>query len=277
MDAEYRQFQYKNTTLAYQQSGNGVEPLLLFHGFGQDHSAFAPLFGPLSGRYTFYSFDLFFHGRSQWPFGEMPLSKEYWHELLDQFLRENKIEKFSLLGFSLGAKFALASFEALPSKVNNVFLLAPDGINTNTWYSLATYPIALRALFKSMITKPGIFSTIVKIAKGLSIIDKKVLRFSESQMQTEENRRRVYYSWVVFRHLHVDLKKLVSLFNGSATSVLVLIGQYDKIITAKNVQGFTSKLLRARLQILATGHNGLIKECVEVLRKYEGEKAQNSR
>lgn len=276
MRAEYKQFQYNKTTLAYLKSGNGAEPLLLFHGFGQNHSAFSTLFEPLSKQYTLYSFDLFFHGNSHWPFDEMPLSKDYWHELLNQFLRENKIDKFSLLGFSLGAKFALTSFESFPSRVNNVFLLAPDGIKTSTWYSLATYPIALRALFKSTITKPGIFSAIVKIARGLNLIDQKVLKFSESQMQTEENRRRVYYSWVVFRHLHFDLKKMVSQFNASPASVLVLIGQFDKIITARNVQGFTSKVPRARLQVLVTGHNGLIKESVEVLRKYEREKDQNS-
>jgi pimeloyl-ACP methyl ester carboxylesterase len=277
MEAEYRQFHYKNATLTYLQSGNGVEPLILFHGFGQDHAAFAPLFEPLINQYTFYSFDLFFHGQSRWPFGERPLSKAYWHEILDQFLQENKIERFSLLGFSLGGKFALASFEAFASKVNEVILLAPDGIKTSTWYSLATYPIALRALFKSMITKPGVFSAVVKMAKGLNLIDKKVLQFSESQMQTEENRRRVYCSWVVFRHLHFDLKKLAVHFNSNSTSVLILIGQFDKIITAKNMQEFISRVPHATLQILATGHNGLIQESVKVLGKYESGKGLNSR
>jgi pimeloyl-ACP methyl ester carboxylesterase len=265
MEAEYRQFHHKNATLAYLKSGNGAEPLLLFHGFGQDHSAFAPLFEPLSENYTFYSFDLFFHGYSHWPFDEIPLSREYWHELLGQFLLENKIGKFSLLGFSLGAKFALASFGSFPSRVNNVFLLAPDGTKISTWYSLATYPIVIRALFKSMIARPGIFSAIVKMARALKLMDKKVLAFSESQMQTEENRRRVYYSWVVFRHLNFDLKKLASQFNSNPASAPILIGQYDKIIRAKNMQRFVSKVPHATLQILSTGHNGLIKESVEVL------------
>ena len=273
MKAEYRQFHHKNATLAYQQSGNGTEPLLLFHGFGQNHSAFAPLFDSLTKYYTFYSFDLFFHGHSQWPFGERPLSKEFWHDMLSQFLLENKIGKFSLLGFSLGAKFALASFEAFPSRVNKVYLIAPDGIRTSTWYSLATYPIVLRALFKSMIARPGLFSSIAKMARTLNLIDKKVLRFGESQMQTEENRSRVYYSWVVFRHLHFDQRKLAALLNSNRVFVTILIGQFDTIITAENMQGFITKVPQATLQILSTGHNGLIKESVEVLGNMTPKKA----
>lgn len=276
MTAEYLQFHHKKSTLGYYKSGNGKEPLLLFHGFGQSHTAFMPLIKSLGTTYTLYSFDLFFHGQSHWALDEKPLEKEYWADLLNQFLKENEIDNFSLLGFSLGGKFVLASLEAFPNRIHHVFLLAPDGIKTNAWYSLATYPIALRALFKRMIKRPGIFLAIVKMAKALRLVDKGILKFAQSQMESETERSRVYYSWVVFRHLKFNLNKLASLINSNQVRCLILIGQFDKIITEENMKSFLSKTANSKLLILPAGHNGLIKESVKVLGKYGVEKDINS-
>ncbi len=265
MEAEYRQFHHKNATLSYLRTGTGSEILFLFHGYGQDHTVFSPFFQSLPAKYTFYAFDLFFHGSSIWPWDDTPLSKKYWEEILNQFIRENKIEKFSVLGFSLGAKFALASFESFSTRVDKILLLAPDGIKTNAWYRLATYPVMVRALFKSMIVKPGRFMAIVKLARAVNLIDKGVLRFAQSQMESEAGRKRVYYSWVVFRHLKFNSNALVNLMNAHAVQVIILVGLYDKIITAANLNGFVSKLTLGKMRILSVGHNGLIKESVKVI------------
>ena len=249
--------------------------MLLFHGFGQSHAVFAPFIESVGQNFTLYIFDLFFHGQSHWALDEKSLEKEYWADLLSHFLKENEIGDFSVLGFSLGGKFALASVEALPNRIHHVFLLAPDGIKTNTWYSLATYPIAMRSLFKSMVKRPGRFLAIVKMAKALRLVDKGILKFAESQMQSETERNRVYYSWVVFRHLKFNLNKLTSIINSHPVQILILVGQFDKIITAENMKGFLSKVPNSKLLILPAGHNGLIKESVKVLGKYEVEKGIN--
>lgn len=267
MTAEYLQFHHKNATLAYQKAGNGTETLLLFHGFGQDHSVFAPIIEAYASDFTFYSFDLFFHGKSKWPSEDTPLSKKYWQEMLGQFLKENEIDNFSALGFSLGGKFALASFESFPKRVNHLFLLSPDGIKTSTWYNLATYPFALRAFFKSMITNPARFHAIVNMAEKLRLVDKMVLKFAQSQMEREEQRSRVYYSWVVFRHLKFPINELASIINFHPVQLTIFIGQFDKIITTSSMKNFLSKVPQAIMHELPTGHNGLIKECVKELRK----------
>ncbi|MEQ1588528.1 MAG: alpha/beta hydrolase, partial [Cyclobacteriaceae bacterium] len=107
---------YKNSSLAYQKSGHGEKSLLLFHGFGQHHKIFETLTEALSPHYTLYAFDLFFHGQSKWE-DETPLEKKMWREIMLQFLTENKIERFSVLGFSLGGKFTLATLELFPDRI----------------------------------------------------------------------------------------------------------------------------------------------------------------
>jgi len=266
MSTGYYHFQLKNATLGYTKAGNGPEPILLFHGYGQDHSAFQPIIDELGEIFTFFSFDLFFHGKSTWLLEDTPLSKEYWTSILHSFLNENNLKKFSLMGFSLGGKFALASMEAFPHRINSLYLLAPDGIKTSTWYSLATYPIALRSLFKSMIQRPARFNSLVALAKSTRMADKGLIRFAQSQMNTEERRRRVYYSWVVFSQLKFDTSAIASIINNNQIHLHVIIGQFDKIITSKNMERLLSKLKVSDLKVVEAGHNNLISESVKVVR-----------
>jgi pimeloyl-ACP methyl ester carboxylesterase len=236
--------------LNYRRSGAGEKIMLTFHGYGQDNTVFEKYTG-----YTFYHIDLFFHGKSVWNKGEEPLEKHEWKILIDDLLVKNDIRSFSLLGFSMGGKFALATFEAFPERVNEVILLAPDGIKTSLWYSLATYPVALRKFFKSMISDHRRFLRIARTALKLGLIDKGVLRFVETQMDSEEKRKKVYYSWVVFRHLKFDMSELRQLLEKHRVKLRVLIGRYDKIIKAKDMKRLTSKI-----EVLDAGHNDIIRK-----------------
>lgn len=266
MSANYHHFKHQNAVLGYSKAGSGSQPLLIFHGFGQDHAVFNALVEELGEKFTLYSFDLFFHGQSDWPFDEVPLSKSYWKDLFDHFLNENKLQSFSLMGFSLGGKFALATLEAFPEKIKSIFFLAPDGIKTNFWYILATYPLLLRIVFKKMIVHPGLFLSFIKMARSLGLIDQGVIRFAQSQMDTEEKRRRVYYSWVVFRQLKFDMKTIAAIINANEIQTHIFIGKYDKIITASDMNRLVSKLQIPNLQLLDTGHNGVISQSLKILR-----------
>ncbi len=262
------QFEVKhmNSILAYQKSGHGDKVLLLFHGFGQHHKIFETLTEAMSSHYTLYAFDLFFHGNSKWS-DETPLEKETWHEIIHKFLNENKINQFSVLGFSLGGKFTLATLELFPDRIDHVFLLAPDGIKTNFWYSLATYPLLLRRFFKSMILKPGRLHAITTVLHALHLVDNGILRFAESQMDTQEKRERVYYSWVVFRHLKFDMKTIAGLLQAHSIQFTLVVGKHDKIITTENMRQLLRYLNDYQLEILNTGHNGVIAGSIAVLTK----------
>jgi pimeloyl-ACP methyl ester carboxylesterase len=250
--------QYENTLLHYDISGTGLKPLLVFHGFGQDRQAFSEFSKRIASEYTIYSFDIFFHGHSAWNQGERPLEKSYWKRLLTVFLSHHKIDRFSLAGFSMGGKFALASLEAFPEKTDNIFLLAPDGIRISPWYTLATSTPTARQLFKSMIFKPQRFQWIANLALKLKLIDKGILRFVESQMNTQEKREQVYYSWVVFRHLKFNLGQIASLINFNNIGLTIYVGRYDKVITAKSMERLLKRVAKHKFEILETGHNGLI-------------------
>lgn len=251
---------HNNSSLHYAKAGNGDQHMLVFHGFGQDLSVFDFFTQSLARHYTFYVFDLYFHGKSTWNNGERTLEKTQWQEVMRLFLAENKVDRFQLAGFSLGGKFVLATLEAFPERIDKIFLIAPDGIKTSFWYSLATYPLAFRSLFRSMITHPERFLALARFLNKTGLLDRGLIRFAEYQMNTTEKRNRVYYSWVVFRHLTFSTKRVARLINEHQIKFSLIVGKYDKVITPQNMTRLTRRLNHYRLEILESGHNGLINQ-----------------
>ena len=244
--------------LFFQRVGNGPETLLFFHGFGQSHAVFLPVAQAIAETHTCYIFDLYFHGQSEWNNAEEPLTKTAWKNILNHFLAEHTIEKFSVAGFSLGGKLALATLEAFPERVGAITLIAPDGIKTSFWYSLATYPFILRRLFKSMILHPSRFFSLATMLNTLGLVKKGLIRFASSQMDTEEKRSRVYFAWTVFRLLTFDLKKIGDTINQQHIRFSLVVGEFDQVIKPKNMNRITKHVHEKKVIIHPTGHNGLI-------------------
>ena len=250
---------FHNNLLYYYKAGNGPEPLLLFHGFAQDHTFFESIIKSVSNDYTLYLFDLFFHGKSAWPNIETPLKKENWKQILELFLQENSIEMFSVGGFSLGGKLVLCTLESFADRINRLFLLAPDGIKISPWYKLATSSLPMRKFFRSMISHPQIFNLMVTLATHVRPGDKSIVRFAESQMNTKEKRSRVYNTWVVFRKLKFNMKVIGSLMDTLPHPPLIIVGKFDKVIKASFMTSLSNHSKKVKIIPLETGHNGILK------------------
>lgn len=244
--------------LHYTKLGNGSHILLVFHGFGQNKSYFRHLATQLSNRYTIYVFDLFYHGRSVWPLKNSPLTKLFWAEWLTQFLQQEHISRFAVLGFSMGGKFVLATLESFAERISELILIAPDGVKTSFWYSLATYPGWTQKYFLRLVSSPDAFSKLVKTLHRLKLVDRGLIRFASSQMDTSEKRYRVYNTWMLCRELTFNMRTIAALINKNYIPTYVFLGTYDRIITKQNMQVLLKKLDHHKLIMLPTGHNQLI-------------------
>ena len=263
-----KQFHFQKSVLHYTTMGNGPQPLLMFHGFGQDNNSFDSLTHELANQYTAYVFDLYFHGQSTWGYGEQPLTKKHWKETIQEFLQTHHIENFHLAGFSMGGKFALATLEAFPEKTKGIILLAPDGIKLNFWYLLATYPLIIRKIFKRMVYHPKIFLAIVDTLRQWGWVDKGVLKFATYQMNSEEKRNRVYYSWVVFRRLNTNLNKIAALINGQNIPLTIVVGEFDKVVQPKDMHALVKKVRHCTFETPPVGHTGLILYSARYFKKF---------
>ncbi|ARS36407.1 alpha/beta fold hydrolase [Pontibacter actiniarum] len=256
---------HDRSKLHYRVIGRGSRVLLAFHGYGQSSSYYLPMEKALGEDYTIYAFDLFYHGQSHLHKHNMPLTKEFLAAFVTHFLEKQGIERFSLMGFSMGGKFALTLVEQMPQRIQELFLIAPDGIKTSFWYNIATYPGWLQQLFKRTVLKPEPFFKMLQVLSKYNLVHKSLLRFAHYQMDSTPKRLRVYRSWIGFRDLNFDIRRIVSLLNQHKVPVLMFLGEYDEIISPKRVAVFVDALEQGELVMLKTGHSHLLQEVADML------------
>lgn len=257
----------QGNSLHYVKMGHGKKVLLAFHGFGQNHTYFLKLAQVLKEEYTLYAFDIFFHGRSTWKNCEQTLSVDEWKKYIDVFLSRHQMTEFSIIGYSIGAKLALVTVSITPEKVNQLILIAPDGIKINIWYSLTTQVHWIRKIFRSTVTKPQLFFFLVQTLQKLQVLENGIAKFAKSQMNSRKKRYRVYCTWVHMSKLIPNTKQIADLINQHAIEVEVFLGSYDRIIRKKNIKGLLKRLKNYQLTILEKGHNTLIDDVADYYQK----------
>lgn len=239
---------------------NGPIPLLAFHGIGQDHRAFEPLAQALEGRYTIYAFDLPFHGTQPAKATGDVLTKAWFQEIIQSFLDQHQLKRFSVLGFSMGGRFALATAEAFSHQIDELILLAPDGITISPWYRMATTTALGRRLFRYLLKHMPLLHRFGMVFLSLGLLNRSVLRFAESTLATPEQRESVYNSWSYFRKLHFDHRKLSELLSSQPIRIRFFVGFFDQVLPVSFITPLTRRLQSYELTVLKTGHNRLIEK-----------------
>lgn len=259
-------FQYQHTTLHYSKYGTGAKVMFCFHGFGQDLGSLHILEKSFSDEYTFYSFDLFFHGKSEWGEAENYLTDKFWVDAISSFMKEIEVQKISLLGYSLGARLVWSLAQHMPDIIQEVIVLAPDGIKNSIWFKMSVRTAIGRIIFKYVTKNKYRISSLLTIGKKISLAPKGVIRFAESQLDTEEQRRRVYMTWMVYRKLKVNPKYLAQVLNTYKIPLTIYLGVKDKIISYKKVKRLTEKVNNKKIIYVEAGHSNLINSLSQLVK-----------
>ena len=129
----------------YYMAGQG-EPLVAIHGGGGDARTWRRNISELSAKYTVYAPDLPGYGGSQ------PLSDKYYIPELSDFVEKFTValglEKFSLVGHSLGGGVALDYALKFPTKIKKLVLVSSLclGGEINFWIRFCALPGLMRSL-----------------------------------------------------------------------------------------------------------------------------------
>lgn len=223
----------------------------MFHGFGQDSSIFQTLSEAFTEHdFTVYSIDLFYHGNSVPNKNDFFITEERIVELIIAFKKQHQIEVFSVLGFSIGAKYALTIANNID--VDNLILLAPDGLLNQMKYKIITSRYGLRGVFRYIVKNPKLLYGILKMLKGLGLLSPSLYKFSRLQMGTVEERRMVYNTWVSLSKLKFNK----SILKGK--KCYVFAGKYDKVISVKKLQKVLSVNENSEMFIVNYGHSQVI-------------------
>lgn len=239
--------------------GEGAKSVICFHGFGQDGSAFLPVLDAQPD-FILYSFDLPFHGRSTIHDFNSCLTAEEICSMVDQLLKEHRIGKFSILAFSIGAKFVFPIAEKFASKIDYIGLLAPDGLQMSFWYKMATINAFSRTIFRFVVKNPAVVKSGIKMLRFVHLIDAETYSLVEKSTSSVRQGERVYYSWVYLRKLKPDINLLADLAKKNSFDIEIVTGKNDKIISEMKLAKAIKGLRNVQLISVQARHDNMIRK-----------------
>jgi pimeloyl-ACP methyl ester carboxylesterase len=264
---------HPNGKLAYQKIGDGIEVFLILHGFGQSHRDMLPFDKIRRQNQRFIFVDLFYHGHSPWFDSSKKLDRVSWSEMIRSLQKQEDFKEFHLIGYSMGGKFSLLTYELFVKESKSITLLAPDGIKTGLWYSMSNYPNFFHAAFKGVVFKPNRFFGLVDGLNSSRLLEKSLVKFVRTQMETRSKRAQAYFVWKVFGSIQLQLGSIIQQARTYRTPITLFIGEYDKMVTDKNLDRFSGKIPQLKKVTLPVGHGQLIEAAVEYLgHEYQKEK-----
>lgn len=262
-------FTHKEFSLEYQSSGSSKEILLCFHGFGQNLHAWDVFLPNLIEKYTVYTFSFFHHGKSEYPKNRIDrntLRPEELKEIFDAFLKEKNIEKFSLMGYSMGAKISFQLLHFYDNRINAITLLAPDGIYKNFWYNFTSRNRLGNLLYRKIIKDPSNLFAVMKMFRHFNWVNDKLYRFAKGNLDSKKKRQQVYDVWMTLRHIDPSAKKSAEIILKNNIKCKMIFGKYDKVITVSTGETFNKMIQNKGELILADcGHNLLISKNAELI------------
>lgn len=260
---ERLQLFYKTSQINYIRFGSGIKPVFCLHGYGEEASSFSFLEHYAGGQFTFFAIDLPFHGLTKWNDGLNCTTNDIW-KIIERIQQENNrlpetgYPKYSLLGFSLGGRVALSLYEKMPSQIEKLVLLAPDGLTVNFWYWFATQTWAGNRLFALTMKKPGWFFGFLRLLNKLNLVNTSIFKFVNHYIGDKEVRRLLYARWITLRNLKPDLKRIKSLIRINKTPVRLVYGKHDRIILPVRGEKFILGIEEfCLLSVIHSGHQVL--------------------
>ncbi len=238
--------------------------MIFLHGFGQNYKAFESLYEKLEGQFNFLALHIFFHGESILE-GNKPLGMDEWADLIKALFAKLEIENAHWVGFSMGAKFTMATFQRFPEGFQSISLFAPDGLVMNPWYRLATQTFPGRGAMIILLKYLPVLRYLVWLMSKIGIIPKSLGRFVESQLNTSEQREQVLDTWLFFRKIWPEAKVWHPHLNRLSLPLQVVLGKRDTVIPPKKFKSFKNRYPGINWIELKAGHSSLLDKWAEGL------------
>jgi pimeloyl-ACP methyl ester carboxylesterase len=225
----------------YYTAGQG-EPLVVIHGGGGDARTWWKNIGVLAEKYTVYAPDLPGYGGSQ------PLDGDYYipelTDFVDRFAKSLGLEKFYIIGHSLGGGIALDYTLKFPQKIKKLVLVSSLclGREIAFWVRLFTLPALIRAFGAMM---EFVYKSIVWTAKVLNPA-KYIMPLSTASVTVGGNITSFHQQTLVLEPRLSEIK----------TPTLLVWGARDPIVPVRQAYRAAKVIPDCRVEVFKNrGHN----------------------
>ena len=254
----------------FHEYGSGTKPLLAFHGYGMTGKQFHVLERSILQEYHVYGFDHFFHGDSalngwteQQIIAGMP--KDMVAAYAEEWFKLHGRQRFSVMGYSIGANIALILGELFADLIDEVILMAPDGLSVYKGFAFLTDKPVGKYFFKQATKSKWLAPSLLKNLRKAKFIDDSLYHIAYNEIDTEQKRQDVYYTLNLIRLLRPDTTKIASLINQHHIKTRLIFGRDDNLFPKKAAEPFIALLDNPDVHELPLGHWLVIKQLDEYL------------
>lgn len=258
--------------LHYYKYGAGEAHMLCFHGFGMHGKQFRELEPELGNKYTFWGFDLFFHKATKLKDQSLAsvkigLTKKDLANLIADFCKVQNINRFSVIGYSMGTYYATTIAEELPEMINEYILAAPSSIKPGKILSFFSRNKIGNKIMESLsLGSNNGTVNLLNILKRTRFIDDVGYRIILNEIETPELRFNLYASLTYLRFLITDETKLIQVLNNHPIRSIFIFGLRDKSYPPSIGKTFLPRIKKAEVVQLNEGHEMINQGFAKVLR-----------
>lgn len=244
--------------------------MLCFHGFGMHGKQFQQLEPELGNKYTFWSFDLFFHKGTKLKDQTLNtvkagLTKKALANLIAGFCTAHQIQRFSVIGYSMGTHYATAIAEELPEMINEYILAAPSSIKPGNIIRFFSRNKIGNKIIERASLKGNLMVNLLTLIKRARIIDAEGYRILLKEIETYELRFNLYANLTYLRFLLTDEAKLVHALNNYSIRSVFIFGLHDKAYPPATGKALLPLIKNAEIINLNEGHELINKRFAKVL------------
>lgn len=270
-----KRFRHNNMEREYIVFGNGPRILYAFHGFGRSSNDWELFSDWLANDFTVYSFNDFFHGKSEFPLSRIqndPLTKREISEYFKAFSESIGHDLVSLMAYSSGGRTAFTLVEEASLKIGEIWLFAPDGIKISFWNNLFCKSRLIQTVFRRIVNKPFLFFYLTKALSKMHLLNRSLSSFVLFNMRSKFKREQVYNYWMVYKAIIPSMKSVIKSIEENEIKLHLIFGRKDVVIEPKIGEQLTKKLKgNADVLILEGGHQLIVENHLELLKnRYSG-------
>jgi pimeloyl-ACP methyl ester carboxylesterase len=248
---KHNQIIFRNTKLSYYTFGSG-KPLLLMHGFAEDHSIWQHQIEHLSKNYLVIAPDLFGAGNSEY-LNDENVSIESYAQAIKEIIKAEKIDRFIMIGHSMGGYISLAYLRLYPDDLAGIgfvhsTIFADDDQKVETRKKSIAFIKSHggAAFLKTSI--PGLYFDVKKFEKDINSQIEKSLQIKDQCLIQ-------YYKAMLERPDGSDLIKKTNI------PILLIAGKHDQAVTfSQSLKQFHLGKITYLKVLQNSAHMGMIEE-----------------
>lgn len=240
-------------SLAYHEYGNGAQIWIALHGFAQEGSVFAALQTYLPTGITLIALDLPWHGASEWK--EPVFLLKTIQQTIEMLLAKKQVETYTLLGFSFGARLALALAPLEAQRWRKLILLAPDGLPRRDWYAFFDQmPWWAKQGLSGLFDRSPLLLKVAEKMYRWKWLDAFSMRFMRQHLKSDASRQRLKGIWLSAA-LFPELQQSCQVLAQTKLDVRLITGGRDVVIPAEAFAHLAKQIPRMHwIEVKNAGH-----------------------